>query len=113
MVPPHEVVLEFDYALDLVGIVLLQKEKELCLNSGLIVVLLLVLYHLNCDHLSRFMILTLEDLAKRALANKFDEFETVTYLVAGNYSIVALIVVEAVIDKTFELCRCILLISLR
>ena len=98
MVPPHEVVLEFDYALDLIRIVLLQEQKELSLNSGLIVVLLLVLNHLDCYHLSSFVILTLKYLAKRAFADKLDEFESVTDLVAGDYAIVALIVVKAVIN---------------
>ena len=98
MVPPHEVVLEFDYALDLVGIVLFQEKEELCLDSGLIVVLLLVLNHLNCYHLSSFVILAFEYLAKCALADKLNEFESVTDLVSGNYSIVALIVVKAVIN---------------
>ena len=44
------------------------------------------------------MILAFEYLAKRALADKLNEFESVTDLVSGNYSIVALIVVKAVIN---------------
>ena len=98
MVPPHEVVLEFDYALDLIGVVLLQEEEELGLYSGLIVVLLLVLNHLDGDHLTSFVVLAFEDLAKRALANELDQFETVTDLVAGHDSIVALVVIKAVIN---------------
>ena len=82
MVAPDEVVLKFDDALHLVRIVLLKKKEQLGLDSRLIVVLLLILHHLDGDHLLSLMILALENLAEGTLTNQLDQFEAITDLVA-------------------------------
>ena len=72
MVAPDEVILKFDDALYLVRIVLLKKKEQLGLDRCLIVVLLLILHHLDGDHLFRFVILALENLTERTFPNQLN-----------------------------------------
>lgn len=69
MVAPHEVVLEFDDAFNLIWVVFLEEEEQLGFNGCLIVVLFLVLDHLDGDHSFGLVVLALQDLAKSALAD--------------------------------------------
>ena len=58
------------------------------------------------------MVFALQHLAKGTLADELLELEAVADLVTRDDTVVALVVIETVVDKTFELCGLVLLVGL-
>lgn len=105
MVSENEVVTELHHPLDVVGIMLLEQEEQLGLDSGLIIVFLLVLDELDGYKLLVLVIQALDDLTEGALTDDLDQLEPVGDMVPFLNSVVPLFVVKAIIYKSFQLCR--------
>ena len=70
MLPEDDEVVQVDHVHDVFRVVLLQELQDLQLNTGLVVILLLVLDDLDCDIDARLMVEALEGRSKRALAKE-------------------------------------------
>lgn len=78
----------------------------------MVVVFFLVLYHFDGHHLARLVVLALQHLSESTLANQLYLLEAVPYLVTRDDSIVALVIVEAVINEPLKFSGLVLLILL-
>lgn len=56
MIPPHEVVYQFYDTLNRIWVILFKQEQQLGFNGRLVVVLLLVFHHFDCNVLSRLVV---------------------------------------------------------
>ena len=112
MVTPYEIVLELDNSFSTVRVILFEKQQELGLHSCLIVILLLVLDHFDCNVLVLLVIPAFDNLAESSLSNKLSHFEAVANLITCHDSVVPLRIVEAVIHEPLLLCGLVLLICL-
>lgn len=99
VVAPDKVVRELDHSLQVVRVVLLQQQKELGLDSGLIVVLFLIFYNFDRDRLLRLVIKALEDVSESALSDDFDVLVPVRNLVALLEPVIAFVIIETIIDQ--------------
>ena len=112
MVPPNEVILEFHYSFGAIRVVLFQKKEQFGLNCRLIVVLLLILDHLDCNIFAFLVVSALDDLAEGAFADHLTHFKSVANLVSIDDPVVALSIVKAVVDQSLLLGGLVLLIWL-
>jgi len=108
MVAPNEVVCEFDDALVILRIVLLEQKQKFRFDRRLIVVLLLVFDDLDCDLLLRLVVQAANHITESTLAYYLFNFVAVADLITALKSVVALIIVETVVYKSFQLCRLVL-----
>jgi hypothetical protein len=97
MVPPHEVVVEFNHALHIIWIVFLQKEEKLSFNCCLVVVLLLVFHDFNSNRVASFVVDTTDHTAKSTFADYFLHLVAISNLVTFIESVIALVIIETVI----------------
>lgn len=111
MVSPHKVVLKLDYPLDVLWIVFLKQQQQLRLHCCLVVVFFLVLNHLDGDKLARLVVFAFEYLPKCAFANELKQLKSVGDLVPCHDPIVALLIIEPVVDQSLQLGRLILVRS--
>lgn len=110
MVAPNEVVCEFDDALVILRIVLLEQKQKLRFDRRLIVVLLLILDDLDCDLLFRLVVQAANHITEGTLAYYLFNFVAVADLITALKSVVALIIVKTVVYESFQLCRLVLFI---
>jgi len=108
MVAPNEVVCEFDDALVILRIVLLEQKQKFRFDRRLIVVLLLVLDDFDCDLLLRLVVQAANHITESTLAYYLFNFVAVADLVPALKSVVALIIVKTVVYESFQLCRLVL-----
>jgi len=105
MISKDEIVSKFYYPLYVIRVTLFQKQKELGLNSCLVVVFLLVLYEFNSHKLFVLVIHARNNLSKCSLSDNFNQLIPVGDMVIFLNSVVAFFVVETVIYKSFKLSR--------
>lgn len=108
MVAPDEVVCELDNALVILRVVLLEQKQKFRFDRRLIVVFLLILNDLDCDLLLRLVVQAANHITEGTLADYLFNFIAVADLITALKSVVALIIVEAVVDESFQLCRLVL-----
>ena len=113
MVTPDEIVLELDDSLGAIRVVFLEQQQQFGLYSGLVVILLLILDHFDCNVLVLLVVSAFDYLAESSFADELAHFEPVANLVTCHNSIVPLCIVEAVVDQPLLLCGLVLLICLR
>lgn len=108
MVAPDEVVCELDNALVILRVVLLEQKQKFRFDRRLIVVFLLILNDLDCDLLLRLVVQAANHITEGTLADYLFNLIAVADLITALKSVVALIIVEAVVDESFQLCRLVL-----
>jgi hypothetical protein len=97
MIPPHEVVLQLYHAFDILWVVLLQEEEQLCFDSSLVVVLLLVFNKLDSDLSVGLVVDAFNNLPKSAFTNDLYILESISNLISINYSVIPFLIVKPVI----------------
>lgn len=105
VVSEDEVVPELDHSLNVVGVALLEEEKKFGLDGGLIIIFFLVFNELDGDQLFVLVVQALDDLSKGTLADDLNQLEPEGYVVSFLYTIIAFLVVEAIVDKPLHIAR--------
>jgi len=103
MISKDEIVTEFDDPFNVVGVAFLEKQQQLSFYSCLIVILLLILDQLDCHELIVLVIQTLDDLAKRSFTDNFYQLEPIRDVVAFLNSVIAFLVIKAIVDEPLQL----------
>ena len=97
MLPEHELLLDSDDVLLVLGIVVPQLVQDLGFNKALFVESLLVSEHLEGDTLFVLVIVALEDLAKAALAEPTRDLKPVGDVLALFSDVFVFVIIEAVV----------------
>jgi len=103
MVSENKVISQFNNSLDVVWIVLFKQQEQLGLNCSLVIIFFLVLHQLYGNQLFMFMIQAFDDLPKCSFTDDLYELESIGNVISLLYAVISLFVVEAVVDKPFEL----------
>lgn len=109
VVAPDEVVNELDYPLYIIAVVLFKQQKQLCLHSCLVVVLLLVFDHLDCNFDLVLVVKAFNHASECTFADLLYNLVPVADLVTCLQSIVAFLVIKPVVYETLKLGRLVLL----
>lgn len=110
MVSPYKVVEQFDDSFHVLTVVFLQDEEQFCLHGGLVVVLLLILHHFDGHLLAGLVVEALDDGPEGALTNLLNNLESICNLVASFKSVVAFLIIEAVVNESLQLGGNVLLV---
>ena len=93
VIAEHAVVLDLDYVVLVVGVLLLQVLQDAQLNARLVLVTLFVLDDFYRDDFVGFVVQALESLAKTAFTQEIKHFEAVVDVILKNDIIVPILVI--------------------
>lgn len=107
MLSKYCVVLDSDYIVYIVRIVIFQILKNLKFYACLMMESLFVSYDLYCNKLIGFIIIAFQCLAKTTLSKKVQDFISIGKMISQNYRIISSVIVIAIVmgqkRRTFNL----------
>ena len=111
MLAEDHIVVQMDHIHNVFGVILLQELQDFQLNTGLVVVLLLVLHDFDADLLLDLVVEAFDCRSERALSQEALDFVSIANVVVRDYFVVALVVIVA--EVVLKLAAALHLLSCR